>query len=245
MPDAFPEPGGWAANCPRSNMLRQHIRRVVTKLGVLIHAADEAIGRQTLPPFGNKPVNLRIELPRRIINPDRMFFGKDVSLGPGSFLIAHTHYPTATMQGPGSRRIRQSFDSKIVVGDRTTATGGLQLAAHERITIEEDVLFASNIHINDGLHGYETAEVPYKFQPISQIAPIRIKRGSWVGQNVVILPGVTIGENCIVGANSVVNQDVPDRCVAVGNPAKVVKRWDAKRREWVSSTGPLKKSANA
>ena len=53
---------------------------------------------------------------------------------------------------------------------------------------------------------------------------IRIKKNAWIGARVSILPGVTIGENAIVGTGSVVTKDVPDNCVAVGVPAKVVKR---------------------
>jgi acetyltransferase-like isoleucine patch superfamily enzyme len=65
-------------------------------------------------------------------------------------------------------------------------------------------------------------------------APIVIKRGCWIGQNVVILPGVTIGELSIIGANSVVTRDVPARSIAVGAPARVIKSWDATARRWVA-----------
>jgi acetyltransferase-like isoleucine patch superfamily enzyme len=95
-------------------------------------------------------------------------------------------------------------------------------------------MFASNVHITDGLHGYENANEPYKYQKLFRIAPIRIKRGCWIGQNVVILPGVTIGELTIIGANSVVTKNIPDRCIAVGAPAKVIKTWDENTQRWVS-----------
>ena len=93
-------------------------------------------------------------------------------------------------------------------------------------------MFASNVFICDGLHSTRSAETPYKYQGMTRIAPIRIGRGSWIGQNVVILPGVNIGELVTVGANSVVTADIPPRSIALGNPAKVIKRWNATDGEW-------------
>ena len=58
-------------------------------------------------------------------------------------------------------------------------------------------------------------------------APVRIGRGSWIGDHATVLRGSTIGEFCMIGANSVVRGDIPDRSVAVGSPARVVGRTDA------------------
>jgi len=66
------------------------------------------------------------------------------------------------------------------------------------------------------------------------VAPVRIGRGAWLGQNVVVMPGVTIGELAVVGANSVVTRDVPPRTIAVGVPARPVKVWDDGARAWRS-----------
>jgi len=209
---------------------------LVLKLGILIHKAERQIAQETLPAFGNTPRNVRIDLPRRIVNPEKMFLGNDIWLGPGSLLVAITHYPTAPMQHPEKEQVSQEFNPKITIGDRVTSTADLQIAAVCEITIEDDVLFASNINITDGLHGYENANEPYKYQPMFQIAPILIKRGSWIGQNVVILPGVTIGELAIIGANSVVTQNIPDRCIAVGSPARVIRKWDQTIQAWVAVT---------
>ena len=106
------------------------------------------------------------------------------------------------------------------------------------VTIEDDVLFASNIHINDSFHGYENANEPYKYQAIWKAAPIIIKKGCWIGQNVVVFPGVEIGEFTIIGANTVVTKSIPDRCIAAGSPAQVIKKWDETSQKWI----PEKKS---
>lgn len=183
--------------------------------------------------FGNKPKNLSISKPRSVRNPSRIFFGDDVHLGPGSILKAITA-TGALMKHPEGKHVEQTFDSKIVIGHRVSATGGLHVAAHSQITIEDDVMLASNVFMADALHGYEHANLPYKYQGMVNVAPIRIKQGSWIGQNVVIMPGVTIGELAIVGANSVVTSDIPDRCIAVGAPARVIKSWDEDSQAWVA-----------
>lgn len=61
---------------------------------------------------------------------------------------------------------------------------------------------------------------------------MHIGDGTWIGEKVCILSNVSIGEKCIIGAGSVVTKSVPDYCVAVGNPAKVVKYWDDDKTEW-------------
>jgi acetyltransferase-like isoleucine patch superfamily enzyme len=90
------------------------------------------------------------------------------------------------------------------------------------------------VNITDGFHGYTRIDEPYKYQDIIRIQPITIKRGCWIGQNVVICPGVTIGEMTVVGANSVVTQSISDRCIAVGAPAKVIKKWDEAKEGWIA-----------
>ncbi|QII12843.1 putative galactoside O-acetyltransferase [Candidatus Kuenenia stuttgartiensis] len=215
-------------------LFRKLIRKFITKLGVLIYEANGAIANETLPKFGNNPKNLVIDLPRRIVNPEYMFLGDHVYIGPGSLLLANRGYPFPPMQHPEKKEINQWFNPKIIIGNRVTATGNLQIGALSEISIEDDVMFASNVQITDGFHGYENANEPYKYQKMFRIAPIRVKRGCWIGQNVVILPGVTIGELTIIGANSVVTKNIPDRCIAVGSPAKVIKTWDENTQRWVS-----------
>lgn len=187
-----------------------------------------------LPNFGNEPKNLKIHLPREIRNPERMFFGDDVDLGPNSILKATLRYPRSSLEGTAGFELpSQTFSPKITIGDRVSATAGLHIAAFDEIVIEEDVLIAANVFMSDGLHGFENANVPYKYQGFFRISPILIKRGSWIGQNVVIMPGVTVGELSIIGANSVVTKSIPDRCIAVGSPARVVKQWNEAAQGWV------------
>jgi acetyltransferase-like isoleucine patch superfamily enzyme len=218
--------------------MRKYLRRLqekaVLKIGIIIQSLESKIGDATLPRFATNPCNLRIELPRRFSHPENIYIGNEVYLGPGSLLKTVTQYPGNKKIAQEMGLTIQEFKPELRIGNRVTATGGLQISALERIIIEDDVMFASNIFICDGLHGYSTVDIPFKYQPMFKIAPIIIKRGCWIGQNVVVLPGVTIGEMSIIGANSVVNQSIPDRSIAVGSPARIIKTWNENIGKWVT-----------
>jgi acetyltransferase-like isoleucine patch superfamily enzyme len=93
-------------------------------------------------------------------------------------------------------------------------------------------LLGRNVHISDHTHAFENINTPIIQQGINGIAPVSIGRGTWLGQNVVVLPGVTIGRHCVIGANSVVKSSIPDFSVAVDAPARVVKSYDPKTGRW-------------
>ena len=172
-------------------------------------------------------------LPRSIVNPSAMHIGSGVKLGPGSELKANLRYPGGWLKHPNGEHVNQTFEPLLVIGDRVTATASLQVVAFSEVVIEDDVMFAANVFVADGTHASVSGDVPYKYQGITTPAPIRIGRGAWIGQNVVILPGVTVGELAIVAANSVVNRDVPARTLAAGSPARNIKRYDIVAQEWL------------
>ncbi|MNX99674.1 putative acetyltransferase [compost metagenome] len=94
--------------------------------------------------------------------------------------------------------------------------------ASSTITIEDDVLLGPNVSVYSCTHNFEDRSKPIKDQGY-RVNPVTLKSGCWIGINVVILPGVTIGKNAVIGANSVVTTSVPDFAIAVGAPAKIVR----------------------
>jgi acetyltransferase-like isoleucine patch superfamily enzyme len=205
--------------------------RLVVKLAVLIRNVDEEVNRLTLPKFANEPKNLHFDTPRRIANPQCIWIGDDVSLGPGCLLSATRKYPGAFMQGAADV-VPQEFDPAIRIGDRVSATGNLTIGATTLVEIGDDALLASYIFIGDNQHGHSNTELPYKYQPLEKSAAVSIGRGCWIGEHVVIMPGVKIGEMSIVGANSVVTHSIPARSIAVGNPARVIRQWNSDTDSW-------------
>lgn len=93
------------------------------------------------------------------------------------------------------------------------------------LNMGEKVLLSPNVYITDCDHEYRNLEVPVIDQGVVQKGQtVTIGDGSYIGINAVIVGNVKIGKHCVIGANSVVTKDVPDYCVAVGSPARVIKR---------------------
>lgn len=99
------------------------------------------------------------------------------------------------------------------------------------LEIGEKVLLSPNVYITDCDHEYGNIDVPVIDQGIVQRGQkVSIGEGSYIGINAVIVGNVKIGKHCVIGANSIVNKDIPDFCVAVGCPAKIIKSYN--ENEW-------------
>lgn len=101
------------------------------------------------------------------------------------------------------------------------------------IVFEKNVLTADRVFVTDNTHEFADISKPVSGQPLRILKPVVIGEGSWIGENVSII-GSSIGKNCVIGANAVVTKDIPDHCVAAGNPARIIKRYDPERQSWVS-----------
>ncbi|OZI12718.1 acetyltransferase [Bacillaceae bacterium SAS-127] len=115
--------------------------------------------------------------------------------------------------------------SNIKIGDNVVIRPNSILMATKngRIDIEKDVLVGSGVQIYVSNHKFDDVSIPIYYQGHSDERSVRIQEGSWIGANVVILPGVTIGRNSVVGAGSIVTKDVPDFTIVAGNPARVIR----------------------
>jgi acetyltransferase-like isoleucine patch superfamily enzyme len=122
---------------------------------------------------------------------------------------------------------RDGEHGRIEIGDGSSMTGGCTLSAAASVRVGRRVLMARNCYIADHRHAFDDAATAVLDQGVEQVAPVEIGDGAWLGHNVVVGPGVRIGRGAVVGANSVVLADVPDRAVAVGAPARVIRMIDA------------------
>jgi acetyltransferase-like isoleucine patch superfamily enzyme len=111
----------------------------------------------------------------------------------------------------------------VRIGDRCLIGKGTGIVGHASVEIGDDVFTGHHVYITDANHGYEDVTRPIGAQ-FAPTRPVRIGSGSWLGHGTVVLPGSDIGRNVAVGAGSVVTGPLPDFCVAVGNPARVVRR---------------------
>lgn len=113
---------------------------------------------------------------------------------------------------------------KIVIGDGCTILYRFQCNAAQSVSIGRNVLIASNVLITDSDHVVDPDGIPVTRNHKLITKPVYVEDNCWLGQNCVILKGVTIGHDSIVGASSVVADDVPPCSVVAGNPARVIKK---------------------
>ena len=117
----------------------------------------------------------------------------------------------------------------VIVGDRTRI--GLSNTLIGPVHVGDDVRLAQNVVLSGLNHNYKEIDSPIHKQGVST-KPIVVEDESWIGANVVIVPGVTIGKHSIVAAGSVVTKNVPPYSVVAGNPARLLKQFDFNTKQW-------------
>ena len=158
--------------------------------------------------------------PTTIFNEQYISIGEDTLIGPGVALSAG--------MVPGQECITNPV---VSIGDRCLIGKGSGIVGHFSITIGNDVWTGHHVYITDQNHGYEDVSVPISRQSQPERAVI-IGDGSWLGHGSIVPPGVTIGEHVVIGANSVVTKDIPPFSVAVGSPARVIRKF-VENQGWV------------
>jgi acetyltransferase-like isoleucine patch superfamily enzyme len=149
--------------------------------------------------------------PNTIFNEQFIHIGAHTMIGPQITLSAG--------MVPGQACIT---DPVVSIGDRCLIGKGSGIVGHLRIEIGDDVWTGHHVYITDQNHGYRDIDLPISQQSMPE-RPVRIGNGSWLGHGSIVLPGAQIGDHVVIGANSVVTGIIPDNCVAVGAPARIVR----------------------
>ena len=134
-----------------------------------------------------------------------------LEIGSGTILE-----PNVWITAPGEARIR--------IGAGSFLNLGVMVAAVELVEIGDHCMFANGCFVTDGDHRFDDPDKPVPWQGFTTKGPTRVGDNVWCGANVVVTSGVTIGERCVIGSNSVVNRDIPPFSIAAGAPAKVIKQ---------------------
>ncbi|MGH2913515.1 MAG: acyltransferase [Solirubrobacteraceae bacterium] len=113
-------------------------------------------------------------------------------------------------------------DARVIIGSGTFLNLGVMVAALELVQIGDHCMLANGCFVTDAEHRFDDPHRPVPWQGFRARGPTRLGDNVWCGANVVITGGVTIGERCVIGANSVVTHDVPAFSVAAGVPARVI-----------------------
>jgi len=188
-----------------------YYRRLINRLFNLI-----VIGRK----------DCSIDSRAKILGINYMEIGKHFSAGKGLWLEAVTESNT--------------YIPKLIIGNDVSLSDFNHIGAAHYVKIGNHVLFGSKCYVTDHNHGIYKGEnqSPVKVPPVERKLTINgfviIDDNVWLGDNVVILPNVHIGYGAIIGANSIVSRDIPSNSIAVGIPARVIKRYDRKLKKWIS-----------
>lgn len=140
--------------------------------------------------------------------------GNDCGIGKYCFLGAFDHYE------------KDTFNPEIKIGNNFSMLFNCQITAINKIVIGDNVLIGSRVYITDHFHGNITKEeinIPPVKRSLFSKGPVVVGNNVWIGSGVAILPNVTIGDNCIIGANSVVTKSFDKNSVIAGNPARLIR----------------------
>ena len=119
-----------------------------------------------------------------------------------------------------------NFAPMINIGNNVSINPDCHIGAINRIDIGDGVLLASKVFITDHFHGEinsDAIKIPPSKRKLYSKGPVSIEKNVWLGEGVVVLPGVTIGENSIIGANTVITRNIPRNSVVGGNPARIIR----------------------
>jgi lipopolysaccharide O-acetyltransferase len=152
--------------------------------------------------------------------------GEDFSAGEGLWLEAITSY--------GDER----FEPKLVIGNHVRISHWSHIACTHSVTIGDHVLIGSKVIITDHNHGSFGANatspaIPPAQRPLERNRFVIIGANVWLGDGVVVCPGVTMGEGSVAGANAVVTTDVPPFTLVAGAPARPIRSYDEAQGAWI------------
>lgn len=170
-----------------------------------------------------------------------------VSVGPGARIqgLSYMEIGDDFVAGPDlwleavSRFNDESFAPRLVIGEHVRASRWVHVAVTNRVEVGDHVLIGSKTLITDHNHGSyavpSTApSVPPALRPLSREFTTRVGSNVWLCDGVVVTAGAVIGEGSVIGANSVVIGSIPPFTIAVGSPARVIKRFDFAKQQWLS-----------
>ncbi len=160
----------------------------------------------------------RVHFTVRLDNPKHISLG-GASIGRGVWLYA------MTSDSAGRR-----YDPRLSIGSGTSVGDYCHITCAHSVRIGSKVLMTQGVLITDAVHCYDDVEKPVISQGLA-VSSTSVGDGSWIGNHAAVI-GCHVGRNCVIGANAVVKRDVPDFCVVVGAPARIVRRYDPGQGLW-------------
>jgi acetyltransferase-like isoleucine patch superfamily enzyme len=186
-------------------------------------------------PFASRGSNLSIHYPcilsRLVANQIKL--GSSVIINKDAMLNVESDHVT---------------DVKIVIDDNCVIGARNIISAKNSIHIEQNVIMATSVLIQDHLHAYEDISLPIRDQGVTPGGRIRIEQGCWIGQGAAIVCNegyLVIGRNSVVGANSLVTRSFPPYSVIAGNPGRLARQFDLATATWIGGEAARSRTTGA
>jgi acetyltransferase-like isoleucine patch superfamily enzyme len=160
--------------------------------------------------------------PHRLLFRNHLRIGKNTVIRPDSYISPLQVYRD------------QKFNSEISIGDGVYIGNHVFLVAIDSIRIEDACVLSEYVYITDNQHGLSPDGGLIMEQPLESKGPVHIGKYCFIGFRACIMPGVNLGEHCVVGANSVVTRSFPPYSMIAGAPAKLIKVYSSQLKQWQS-----------
>lgn len=147
-------------------------------------------------------------------------FEKGVSIGKSARIECYEEYAGETLK------------PRIIISSNTVIENRFSALVSSNLTIGKRCLIASDVLITTENHGTDPRTTYYNQKLISK--DVSIGNNCWIGEKAIILPGVHLGNNVVVGAGSIVTKSFPSNVIIAGNPARIIKTYDSKLNKWIS-----------
>lgn len=149
--------------------------------------------------------------------------GRNVTVGDGTVLFPIREYAGV------------NFNASIEVSDDVYIGHHTQLHCIGSLRIGNGSVISDYVYISDVAHGLSPVAGLIMSQPLETKGPVEIGRNCFIGYGVAVMPGVTLGDGCVVAARAVVTKSFPPYSMLVGNPARMIKRFDFQEKSWIAA----------
>lgn len=175
----------------------------------------------------NRPWGVKMGAGSYILRPYTLLYRDSLFVGAQTGIHSNAYITPLKKYG------RFTYTPNITIGNRVYIGRYVYVVAIDAVTIEDGCVLAEQVYITDNSHGLYPERGPIMEQPLETKGPVRIGRECFIGYRASIMPGVVLGEHCIVGANSVVTRSFPPFSMVVGCPARLIKRYCHENRKWI------------
>lgn len=151
--------------------------------------------------------------------------GNNVNIGSFCRITVSTEF--GGIKCKSKNKIRLKIGDNVDIGNNTFISG------NNNIEIGDHVIMAPYVFITDHDHGFYDIKKNLHAQPLTEGGYVKIEDNVFLGVKSTILKNVIIEEHSVVAANSVVTKNIPPFCIAAGNPARIIKKYDFKKKQWV------------